>query len=97
MNSIDRIALPAGCHLVMAPVKPQDAPNSLFDGCPEVMDTEAAAKALGIPERTLRELARNGEIRGFKIGSVWRFTRMSIREYVEKQELFLLERRYKNE
>lgn len=58
----------------------------LFSAFPEVMNSKAAANALSIPERTLRELAREKSIKGFKVGTVWRFTRNSLIEFVEQLE-----------
>lgn len=65
---------------------PKDSERELFDSIPEVMDSKTAAAALSVPERTIRELARNNEVRGFKIGTNWRFTRQSLVEYVIQQE-----------
>lgn len=59
-----------------------EAQQGLFADIPEVVDSKVAATALSVPERTIRELARNSEIQGFKIGSVWRFTRDALKEYV---------------
>jgi len=88
MNA-EQVIVPAGCRIIIAPTSPQDEPQALFASLPEVVDSKAAATALSIPERTLRELARSGEIKGFKVGSVWRFTRRCLVEYVERQEAAL--------
>ncbi len=74
------------CRTCSAVGNPPEAQQALFSALPEVVDSKTAATALSIPERTVRELARNGEVRGFKIGSVWRFTRQSLTEFVVQQE-----------
>lgn len=58
----------------------------LFENLPDVMDSKTAATALSIPENAIRELARTCEVRGFKVGQTWRFTRQALAEYVDRKE-----------
>ena len=81
-----KLLFPQGPQFIVVPASQQDAVQALFVSLPEVLNSKDAAKALDVPDCTLRELARNGEIRGFKVGSVWRFTRKSLVEYVQRQE-----------
>lgn len=41
------------------------------------------SKALNISESTVRRRLKNGEIKGIKIGKVWRISRTSFREYLD--------------
>lgn len=82
MNEDRKTTLCRNCCLDIDLGGQSEARQGLFSDVPEVVDSKTAAMALSVPERTIRELARNGEIRGFKVGSVWRFTRDALREYV---------------
>ena len=85
MNGIGQ----AVCAIAREPTSPLEAQDELFVSLPDVLDTKGAAKALSIPEQTLRDLARSGEITGFKVGKNWRYSRLRILEYVERQEAAL--------
>lgn len=92
MRNCKRCAGSGACNS-SSTVAPNNQPiitQDLFAFLPEIINSKTAAIALSVPERTIRELARNGELRGFKIGSNWRFTRQSIVNYVKQQEASLL-------
>lgn len=50
----------------------------------EIMKFEEGMKYLNIGESTLYNLLRNGDIRSFKIGKVWKIPRSAVEEYVRK-------------
>ena len=58
----------------------------------EILNAAEAAIVLGISERLLLRLARDGEVPGKKLGREWRFLRSSIRSSIsgEKDEDELL-------
>jgi excisionase family DNA binding protein len=45
-----------------------------------------AAGILGVPERTVRDLAQRGELSGAKIGRRWTFDLGRLRDYVQNKE-----------
>ena len=45
----------------------------------EILNAPEAAAVLGISERLLLRLARNGEVPGKKLGREWRFLRSALR------------------
>jgi len=47
---------------------------------PDVLDPETAGRFLGIPETSVRELLRRGEIPGAKFGKLWRVARAALEE-----------------
>ncbi|MCM1315288.1 MAG: helix-turn-helix domain-containing protein [Muribaculaceae bacterium] len=50
----------------------------------EIMKFEEVMEYLNIGKSTLYNLLRNGEIRSFKIGKVWKIPKSSVEEYVRK-------------
>ncbi len=50
----------------------------------EIMKFEEVMEYLNIGKSTLYNLLRNGEIKSFKIGKVWKIPRSSIEEYIRK-------------
>ncbi len=50
----------------------------------EIMKFEEVMEYLNIGKSTLYNLLRNGEIKSFKIGKVWKIPRSAIEEYVQK-------------
>ncbi|MDR2714939.1 MAG: helix-turn-helix domain-containing protein [Coriobacteriales bacterium] len=88
------VAQDAECHGFLAHAHKQEITRNLFGNLPDIMDSGQAAKALGVPEQSLRNLARRRELQGLKIGSRWKFTRLSLIDYVEKQELALTGRSF---
>ena len=75
--------LPPGCRVIVLPEEEQQAPYRLFESLPEIMTVQEAAKALGCCDKTLRELARKGAIKGVKIGSSWRIPKSALISFVE--------------
>ena len=51
----------------------------------DIVDVRGASKLLGLHEETVRAMARDGRIPGFKVGRVWRFNRRSLHEWAEAQ------------
>ncbi|MFN2468677.1 MAG: helix-turn-helix domain-containing protein [Gaiellaceae bacterium] len=49
---------------------------------PEVMTSEQLAELLQVGERTVRELAANGELPGRKVGREWRFARRAVLDWL---------------
>ena len=43
-----------------------------------LIDSEAAAKLLGIHPKTLQHMARNGRVPGIRVGKYWRFRKSEI-------------------
>lgn len=73
-----------GFRVLYTPFEDEKAPERLFNESPDVLTCKEAAKALRTNEKTLREYAREGIVLGFKVGKVWRFTKRSLVEFVEK-------------
>lgn len=54
---------------------------------PEMMNTEQAARYIGIDTGTLRKWARNGDIPAHKVGpKLWRFFKSELAERKEMNE-----------
>ena len=49
---------------------------------PEILNAEAAAKAIGVTKLLLLRMARDGELPGRKVGKEWRFHRTTLRRWV---------------
>lgn len=52
-----------------------------------------AARYLGIHEETVRRLAREGKLPGFKVGGVWRFSRKTLHQWSTSQGKVMIEKR----
>ncbi|MCH7701520.1 MAG: helix-turn-helix domain-containing protein [Planctomycetes bacterium] len=50
---------------------------------PLLLTAEAAAQALSVPEATVRNLHRTGQLRGIIIGKHLRFSPVALRSFVE--------------
>ena len=48
------------------------------------IDGREVASVLGVSSRMVTRLAERGEIPAIRIGSVWRFPRERLREYLER-------------
>ena len=48
-----------------------------------LLESEEAAALLKIHPKTLQRMARNGEIKGIRIGKLWRFRASSLNRWVE--------------
>jgi len=51
----------------------------------DIIDARGAGELLGLHEVTIRRLARENKIPGFKVGAVWRFNKTSIHRWAESQ------------
>lgn len=52
----------------------------------EILDADEVAKLLRVHPRTVKRLASEGILPGFRVGSQWRFRREAINEYIRRQE-----------
>ena len=52
----------------------------------EILDADEVAKLLRVHPRTVKRLASEGTLPGFRVGSQWRFRREAINEYIRRQE-----------
>ena len=52
----------------------------------EILDADEVARLLKVHSRTVKRLASEGVLPGFRVGSQWRFRRESINEYIKRQE-----------
>lgn len=48
----------------------------------EILTTDEAAELLKVSTKTVLALAREGDLRGAKVGRAWRFVRADVVEYV---------------
>ena len=48
----------------------------------KVYTEQTAAELLSVPEDTIREWARSGQLRGSRLNEAWRFTEADIREFL---------------
>lgn len=46
----------------------------------EFLSTAEAAKFLGIPEKSVRKLARDGDIPAYRFGKLWKFDIKELRD-----------------
>ena len=51
-----------------------------------ILDADDVAEMLRVHPRTVKRLAGQGVLPGFKVGGQWRFRREAIEEYVKRQE-----------
>jgi excisionase family DNA binding protein len=51
----------------------------------DIINTKLVAFMLGVTPQTVTRLAEKGEIPGFKVGDIWRFYRIEIEEYIQRQ------------
>ncbi len=52
----------------------------------DILDADEVGKMLKIHPLTVKRLAGQGELPGFKVGGQWRFRREAIEEYIRRQE-----------
>ena len=50
-----------------------------------LLDSVEAAAILGTHPKTLQRMARSGQIRGIRVGRLWRFRRSDIDEWIERR------------
>lgn len=51
----------------------------------EPLDSEQAARMLGVKPRTVINLAKQGKIPAFRVGDLWKFLRSDIQAYIDVQ------------
>lgn len=51
----------------------------------EPLDSERAARMLGVKPRTVINLAKQGKIPAFRVGDLWKFLRSDIQAYIDAQ------------
>lgn len=52
----------------------------------KILDAGEVARLLRINERTVKRLATQHKLPGFRVGGQWRFRQKAIDEYIRKQE-----------
>lgn len=50
-----------------------------------LLDVKQVQERLGISESTLFRLLKKKELKGFKVGRVWKFEEEDIRDYINQQ------------
>ncbi|HEX4204252.1 MAG TPA: helix-turn-helix domain-containing protein [Ktedonobacteraceae bacterium] len=51
----------------------------------EPLNSEQAARMLGVKPRTVINLAKQGKIPAFRVGDLWKFLRSDIQAYIDAQ------------
>ena len=52
----------------------------------EILNADQVGEMLKVHPRTVKRLASQGELPGFRVGGQWRFRREAIEEYIKRQE-----------
>ncbi|HLG65070.1 MAG TPA: helix-turn-helix domain-containing protein [Ktedonosporobacter sp.] len=52
----------------------------------DILDADEVAEMLRVHPRTVKRLAGQGDLPGFRVGGQWRFRREAIEEYIRRQE-----------
>ncbi len=52
----------------------------------DILDADEVAEMLRVHPRTVKRLASQGDLPGFRVGGQWRFRREAIGEYIRRQE-----------
>lgn len=52
----------------------------------DILDADEVAELLRVHPRTVKRLASQGGLPGFRVGGQWRFRREAIEEYIRRQE-----------
>lgn len=55
-------------------------------GLGQIMTATEVAQYFGIHQRTLEKLARDGQIPGFRVGSLYRFARGAIEKWMAEEQ-----------
>jgi len=50
-----------------------------------LLDIKQVQERLGVSERTIFNLLRRGDLKGFKAGRAWRFEESDIEAYIKRQ------------
>lgn len=83
LPEFDHPQLPRNCRLLVLPEETTGATPDMFADLPDVNSAQQAAKAIGVCDKHIRELAAQGKIKGFRVGRLWRFTKQSLIDFVE--------------
>lgn len=51
----------------------------------DILDAKEAGKMLKVHARTVIRLAERGELPAFRVGDLWRFRRVDVEEYINRQ------------
>ena len=51
----------------------------------DVLDAKEVAKILKVHQRTVIRLAERGELKAFRVGDLWRFRRVAVEEFINRQ------------
>ncbi len=66
-------------------VVPMSLPDAtILPAYPAIGNPKECAIALGIPEGSVRELCRTGQLRAFKCGSLWKIPKAWLLEFIER-------------
>lgn len=57
--------------------------TSILPAYPAIGNSKDASMALGVPESSIRELCRTGQLRAFKCGSLWKIPKAWLLEFIE--------------
>lgn len=52
----------------------------------QALTVKDVAQLLRVDEKTVYRLVRKGELPGFKVAGAWRFTRMDLQQWIERQK-----------
>lgn len=50
-----------------------------------ILEPKEVAQTLKVSVRTITRLAERGELKGFKVGDLWRFYQSDVEAYIEEQ------------
>ena len=65
---------------------PTDSPDRLLTHGPRLLDAKTAARALGLPYCTLRDVTFRGELAVVKVGRRWYFDRRDLEQYIDRHK-----------
>jgi len=52
----------------------------------DILDADEVAEMLRVHPRTVKRLASQGDLPGFRVGGQWRYSHEAIGEYIRRQE-----------
>lgn len=70
------------------PVASERTARPIFGpGAQPLLNSDQAARFLGVHPRTLQRMVLRGEITGVRVGKLWRFVPSSIRDWVQEHNI----------
>jgi excisionase family DNA binding protein len=73
---------------IRKPVASESIARPIFGpGAQPLLNSNQAARFLGVHPRTLQRMVVRGEIAGVRVGKLWRFVPSSIRDWVEEHNI----------